>query len=210
MNRKGFSLSEVMMTASNVVIVSILWMFTSIPLLTIGASTSAMYYTIVKVIRKETGTIGKEYFRAFVSNLKQSLLPSFLFVIYLTIMIVDCYNYFQEGKYYTISLGGWIIVLLLLLVFLSYLFAVMSRFQNSFLALLRLSVQMALTNYKTTLLSLLLCFAGLVIAWSYLPIAILVPGVLGYLHSFLFEPIFKKYMPEVKPGSPESELWYNN
>lgn len=198
-----------MITFSNIVIASILWIFTSLPIVTMGASTTALYYTVVKVIRRNEGSLYKEYFHAFRSNFKQSLIPSSIFVLYGVVMIMDCYNFFQEGTYYSISLGGWLIITLLLIILQTYLYPIMSRFQNNFLALLRLSIVMAIKNIKTTILLLLLVFAGIAGTWAFLSISILVPGIIAYAASFLLEPVLKSYMPKVEQGSKEATLWYN-
>ncbi len=202
-------LYHIMVTFSNVVIASMLWVFTSIPLLTMGASTAALYYTVVKVIRRSTGSLYKEYFHAFRGNFKQSLIPSLIFALYGLVMAADTYNFFRDEAYYTIPLGGWLLVLLLLIILQAYLYPVMSRFQNTFPALLRLSVEMAVKNIKTTVLLLLLVVAGIVGTWAYLPAGIIVPGAVVYFASFLLEPVLKKYMPEVKSESKEASQWYN-
>ncbi len=204
------SIYQIMIVFSNIVMASMLWVFTSIPLITIGTSTTALYYAVVKVVRRNVGSsVYKEYFTAFKNNFVQSLIPGVIFVLYGIVMVADCYNFFKEGAYYTISITGWILVSLLLIILLAYLYPVMSRFQNNIFALLRLSIIMAVKNVKTTVLLLLLILAGIVGTWAYLPVGILVPGVIAYIASFLIEPVFKKYMPEVKPGSAEADRWYN-
>ena len=53
---------------------SILWFIFSLPLITAGASTTALYYTVNKVIRYDRGNMSKEFFKAFKSNFRQSTL----------------------------------------------------------------------------------------------------------------------------------------
>ena len=58
----------------DVLIVNLLWFFLSIPIFTIGASTTAMYYVTLKLARDDDGyTI-----RSFLSHLRRTLsrLPS--------------------------------------------------------------------------------------------------------------------------------------
>ena len=49
----------------------ILWVLFSIPIVTIGASTCAFYYTFRKVLLKETGYISRTFLRSFKENFKQ-------------------------------------------------------------------------------------------------------------------------------------------
>lgn len=51
-------------------ILGIFWFVTSIPLVTIGASTTAVYYTVNKCIRNKKSYAYVEYWKAFKSNLK--------------------------------------------------------------------------------------------------------------------------------------------
>ena len=44
------------------VILSILWFVTSLPVITIGVSTTALYYAMVKSVRMDRGYFIKEYF----------------------------------------------------------------------------------------------------------------------------------------------------
>lgn len=52
--------------------VSALWCILSIPIVTIGATTSALYYAVNKSIRHSRGYAYKEFLSAFKLNFKQS------------------------------------------------------------------------------------------------------------------------------------------
>lgn len=55
-------------------ILSLLWIALSLPVITFGAATSALYYCVVKVVRKDEGSALKDFWHAFKSNLNQSTL----------------------------------------------------------------------------------------------------------------------------------------
>ena len=54
----------------NIIYVSVLWILFSIPIITIGASSTALYYTVTKVIRHGRSYIFREFWQSFKSNLK--------------------------------------------------------------------------------------------------------------------------------------------
>ena len=54
-------------------ILNILWFICCIPIITIGASTSALYSVTLKMVRNEEGEIAKSFFAAFKSNFKESI-----------------------------------------------------------------------------------------------------------------------------------------
>ena len=47
----------------NIIIATVLWLIGCIPVVTIGTSTAALYYTIVKSVRKEVGYVHAEFWR---------------------------------------------------------------------------------------------------------------------------------------------------
>ena len=51
---------------------NLLWAVCSLPIITIGASTTALYYACLKIIRGEESYAGKMFFRAFKENFKQA------------------------------------------------------------------------------------------------------------------------------------------
>ena len=55
--------------------VSILWVICCIPVFTIGASTTALYYTVHKSIRGDRGYTTRTFFGAFRDNFKAATLP---------------------------------------------------------------------------------------------------------------------------------------
>ena len=57
----------------NIIYVSVLWILFSIPIITIGASSTALYYTVTKVIRHGRSYIFREFWQSFKSNLVYAL-----------------------------------------------------------------------------------------------------------------------------------------
>ena len=53
---------------------SVLWLISCLPLVTAGAATTALYYSVNKCIRHGEGHIWHEYWHSFLSNFKQATL----------------------------------------------------------------------------------------------------------------------------------------
>lgn len=51
---------------------NLLWFICCIPIVTIGASTTALYYTSLKIVRGEDGSLARMFFRSFRENFRQS------------------------------------------------------------------------------------------------------------------------------------------
>lgn len=57
---------------ADVVTLHILWILYSLPLITIGASTTALYYSCMKRIRTGEGYVSQNFRKAFRQNFRQS------------------------------------------------------------------------------------------------------------------------------------------
>ena len=72
-----------------VMYVSILWILFSIPIVTIGASSTALYYTVHKVVFNNESYIFRTFTNSFKSNFKESTIKWVISVILMTFLSVD-------------------------------------------------------------------------------------------------------------------------
>ena len=56
----------------DIVCLNVLWLVCSLPIITIGASTTALYTVMLKLVKNEEGYIFKGFLHAFKLNFKQS------------------------------------------------------------------------------------------------------------------------------------------
>lgn len=63
---------KAMTKMTDLLLLNFLWLLCSIPIVTIGASTTAAYYVAMKMTKEEEGYITKSYFKAFRENFKKS------------------------------------------------------------------------------------------------------------------------------------------
>lgn len=54
------------------ILLNLLWIVCSIPIITIGASTTALYAVMLKIVKNEEGYIAKGFLKAFKENFKES------------------------------------------------------------------------------------------------------------------------------------------
>ena len=92
--RTDGKLMEVLTKISDVCLISFLWVICSLPIVTFGAATTAAYYTIVKVVRKQTGVMHKEFFRAFKENFKDATILNLVYLVIGAIMIWNMLSMF--------------------------------------------------------------------------------------------------------------------
>ena len=71
------------------VVLNLLWVLCSIPIITIGASTTALYTVMLKIVKNEEGYLVKGFFKAFRENFKQSTVIWLVFLALGIVLLVD-------------------------------------------------------------------------------------------------------------------------
>ncbi len=186
-----------------------------IAVIPLGPATTALYYAVVKVIRRERGYAAREFFRSFRANFKQGMLICIILGVLASILYID-YEYVnaleEESTFNMIMTVAFNVVTALTLFLIMFIFPVLSRFKLPLKHLFKNSMIMALRHLLTTILVLLIVavFAfGTWLLWPY-PTFLLFPGVCCFLCSLLIEKVFKKYMPgaEENPEDSGVDQWY--
>ncbi len=103
---------ELLSHVADCMFLTMLWILFSLPLITLGAATTAVYYTVNKVICSEKGTLWKTYWTSFKENFAQSTLAGFFLLIICGILATDCYYLYERmlsgretGKYFFVLIG---------------------------------------------------------------------------------------------------------
>ena len=207
--------SPIMQTLNKIVdcfFLSVLWIVFSLPLVTFGASTTALYYTINKVIRHDRSSLWKEFWGAFKSNFKQSTIVWLVLAVVYYIMITDCvimYNFYKSGASVTLFIVFGIMVLVTMM-WTSYLFPCIARFENTTKNLMKTCALLMIRHIlKSILLMLLLAvaIAGLIV----MPVLIvIIPSVYMLVASFILESIFEKYMSaeDLEAEKERNQIYY--
>lgn len=186
---------------SDLCIISFLWLLCCLPLITIGASTTAAYYAMVKVVRKEKGTLMQEFFKSFRQNLKDSMIINAIYLVITGILIFNIYSMYQrianiENNFAFQMLFIYIALLLLMILIGIYTYPVLSRFQMNRFTLIKFSILIMFRHFPTSLLLLavfLVSFVAIVVC----PFGVIfVPGVCLYIYSSMMEKVLRKYMSE--------------
>ncbi len=198
----------------NIILATILWLAGCIPVVTIGASTAAFYYVMVKSVRKDVGYVHSEFWRGYKMNFKKGVAATVLLLALGTVLGLEMRMVLEnnvEVSRIWYSLSG-LLILLMVLVTL-YLFPVMSRFDMKLSKLCTLAFVISIRYWYITA-ALIAGLAVVVLAQLYLlplPLILLTPGLWCYASSFLVERAMKPYMPKSRTpeGEEQPENWYD-
>ena len=187
------------MVIGEMFLLGILWLVFSLPLITIGASTTALYYVTTKKASGKDDYIYKPFIQAFKSNFVKStsvylILAATGFFIWTNLHILGQINLGWLGILVNLALY---FVLAHLAFIATHVFCIMARFETaSVIAALRTGLYMSYRHFKTTLACLLLLFAVIIATFIFPALFVFNMGVYGYLSSYLFVKVFRKHYPE--------------
>lgn len=177
--------------------VSILWLLLCIPVVTAGASTTALYYVVQKTIKNNRGYAIRGFFSAFKENFKQSTLVWLFFLVWLVLLGVDCFlmfSYAQAGEPIG-KLQILVYVLTVLVVAWSlYVFPYIARFESTTKEIFKNTLIIAVANAPTTIImtGLFVLYCYIIYRWT--PLILILPVIYNLLKSAYIEKVFRKYM----------------
>lgn len=179
------------------VLLSILWMVSSIPIVTIGASTTALYYAVHKVILHNRGYVWRDYWAAFRSNFKKSTIAWIIMLVVAAIFGIDIniMRQFSElgekiGSIYTV----FYVFLAVELVWANYVFSYMARFEDKLGRIFRNTVVIMLMNLIWSLLVLIMFAVACYVVYIFPPAILIIPSAYMICLDDTVERVYVKYM----------------
>ena len=181
------------------IFLSLFWLIGCIPVVTMGASFAALYDATYRGFRQGEKHSWGRFLQVYQENWKASILPTLVFLVGSSLLgktLIALWNSAVAGNLPWMVFSGAAFVGILVLGILSILFPVLSRFENSFLGLLKNTVFLAMANLPRTLaLGFLNAMIVMLCAVFVIPLFFL-PSLAALMGSLLIEPMFKPYMPE--------------
>ncbi len=208
MKRSGSRIGAVLAAVLDVIFAGLLWLLCSLPVLTLGAASAALYYSVVKCIRHERGDLTKSFFTAFRRDFRQSTL---LWLILLAVEALFAAGIWAFGAMSGngASLLGTVgkVLMVFPLALFPWLFAFVSRFSNTVGGTLKYCGYLALRHIGATLL-MTLELGAFGLAVRLVPqIAPILPGFVCLLLSLHIEPVFKPLTADAV--AEDGDAWYN-
>ena len=169
-------------TFKDLMVLGLLFLMTSLPVLTLGASFTALQYAALKLARGESSGASRDYFRSFKLNFRQSTAIFLIYFVLLLLCAWSLYLYFANpGTFESWMLVVLLVVTALLLMILIYTLALQSKFDNSTFRTVKNGLMMTLTHLLRALLMLVLYLIPLFIFRNRRPAIILNSGLFHHL-----------------------------
>ena len=113
----------------NSILLNVLWLLCSLPVVTMGASTAALYYVVFQYQTSDETAVIKPFFRAFAKNFKQATLLWIPTLAIITLLVLDLRYLFAYGG----SSLMWVVIIVasvVLLMIQTQLLPQVARFEN--------------------------------------------------------------------------------
>ena len=196
----------------NLVVLNILWILCSLPVITMGAATTALYYTIFQMQTNDEETVFRPFFRAFGKNFVQSTL---IWIPTLAITALMIFN-----LRFLFALGGssllWIVIIVMSVLFLliqTQLLPQIARFETKLGTVIQNAALLTVLHMPSAFLMAGLNIIPIVIFFLY-PFAFMrwLPlwvgiwfSLVAYMNGRMLLKIWKKHMPEEEEKPEEIE-----
>lgn len=194
---------------------NLLWAVCCLPIFTIGASTTALYYVACKIAKNEEGDLTQQFFRSFRTNFKQATLiwlPLLLlgFALGFDVFVLLRLRAATTGGVailWTLFLAAIIFACIIYVVELMYVFVLLAKVDNTSLAMVKNSLLIGTHYLNCTICVFAIHFAMFVVAVRFFtPILLLGEGLCAILSAHLFNPLIDALStkPEDVTASEES------
>ncbi len=192
----------------DMILLNVLWIICSLPVFTIGASTTALYYCTLKIVRNEDYGDIKMFFKSFRLNFRQATLIWVPMLFVAGILAFD-FNFFGKALAGSgalrIILQAVTIAIMVLWVFLFlYVWPVLSRFDNTIKNTVTNAWFMSIRYLGSTLGMIIsdIIVIGVAyiclfyIGWVTAFIVLMGYPLLAWINSTMLEHIFENFMPK--------------
>lgn len=211
MDNKFFSF---MSRVADLVILNLLCVVCCLPIITAGASITAMFYVTLKMARDEESYILRSFFKSFKENFKQATIINIIMLLAAVMLYIDLtISRNIVGTLGTVMVFVFMVILLLYLMLFTYIYPVLAKFYNTIRNTFTNAFLMSIRHLPYTFLMIVI--SVLPLAVFFIPNAqiqstiIMLLVLLGfstvaYINSRFLVKIFDNYIPKEEDEEQET------
>lgn len=174
----------------DVVIISVLFLLFCIPVVTIGPSITALYYTVYRKYQKKSDSLSKDFIRSFKDNLKNGIAINLIYLAYLAVAGFNIF--FAFNGLGSVKLPDWYTVVsfipLLPVIFtIPFVYPLLARFSNGIKGTITNSFTLCMINFPKFFLIWIIQLAAIAVSVLFPPAALVTPVASTYLCQMITE-----------------------
>ena len=183
----------------DMICLNVMWLVCCIPVVTIGASTTALYTVMLKLVKNEEGYVFRGFLKAFKTNFKQSTIIWLIVLALGIVWTVDfCMAGLMPGMAGIVMSAIFLALGFILLSVLLYIFPLTARYENGIKATFKNALILTVARLPYTLAMDAIVVAAVVVSlWSTvtivfaLPIWLIIGGALiAWANSYILRKVF--------------------
>lgn len=199
---------------ADIVIVNLLTILCCIPVITAGASFTAMHYCCLKIVRNEESSIAKQFFHSFKDNFKQSTIIWLIMMAFIAFFTFDfVFLYTNPDIVGSYVFWGLVLVVAVFAFISCMVFPIQAKFANPIPKTLKISFVFAfrhLIGTIATIASSILVVVLMYYVWPILPLLLCTcfsgPGmVCALFYNKHFKKLEDKYYEEHPSELPNAD-----
>lgn len=188
--------SQYVNKVADLMIVNVLTLICCLPIITIGASLTAMHSVVLKIHRNGECYVAKLFFKAFKENLKQStaiwLIYLAVFVLFLLDMTIITQSNLEISEF--LEYGLYVVAIMSTLS-LVWVFILQSRYENKVTTMIKNAFLIGVTRPFRSILMVLVACIPILIVLAYAPIGMPILILFGFtlpglLQAILYSKVF--------------------
>lgn len=205
------SFMQMLNTVTDLIVLNFVAFICCIPIFTIGASMTALHYSVLKIVRSEDGYVVKGFFKSFKQNFRQATIIWLIFLLAFILVFGDLFilnnstiAYASELKIVVMAAG-----VLVLLAFV-YVFPLLAKFDNTVFRTIKNAFGMSIIRFPRTLIIIAVNCVPLLLVYFQAKLAPLILlfgiSVPALVTACLYSRTFEKFENQIKEaGEPKAE-----
>ena len=188
---------------ADVMVLAILWVICSLPIITVGASTTAFYSVMMKLVVGEESYVVRSFFKAFKENFKISTIVWLIMGTIGGLVCTSLYIVFNSSK-----VGSKLFYALpfYLLVLIIYTMTINFVFPYTVKRTLMISLIFSTRHFLQSILLIIIDVAIFIFAFKIPALFILFPLISGFCHAKVYQKIFAKIIDARDEENSESNM----
>ena len=182
----------------HIMFLNLLWVLFSLPIVTIGASTTALYSVFIKMHNNKEGKIFRDFWDAFRTNFRQATVIWLILAAAAAVFTTDIVYFVKMG-----GLAGTVFAMVflgldvVLLTVSLYVFPMQAVFDNPIPTTMKSAAYLSVRHLGWTVVLLALAILTVLAVILYWPVtAWFVFGLCAFLSAWIFNRIFRRYYPK--------------
>ena len=143
----------------NLIMVNLIFLATSLPIITIGASLTGLSKVTMKMVQHQDPSVLKDYFGAFKKHFKESTIVWLITLLAGAFFSIDLYVIFTQidQKYKLLQIPVWIFMFFVVSIFI-YAFPLISSYPDKVKSTIKNSILLSLGNIPVTIMAVTIPF----------------------------------------------------